>query len=191
MGKRQPNTLSDQELLSLLRGGDHAAFTEIYHRYWALLYRNAIKMLHDDDEATDVVQEIFTGLWEKAPELLEYNSLSSYLYACVRNKIINQINRSKLKVNYLNSLQSFLDSGEYITDNMVRERELTEVIEKEIALLPAKMRMVFELSRKGNLSYKEIAREIEISEETVKKQVHNAIKILRSKLGSFIVTFLF
>jgi len=176
-------SLSDQELNSLLRNGDHAAFTELYKRYWALLYRNARKMLGNEEDATDVVQEVFITLWEKAPSLLENNSLSSYLYSAVRNRIINQINRNKLKIRYLNSLKDFLEKGECVTDTTIRERELAESIEKEITLLPAKMRKVFDLSRKDNLSYKEIAKEINISEGTVKKQVHNAIKILRIKFG--------
>ncbi len=182
---RAYNTLNDIELTDLLRNGDHVAYTEIYKRYWALLFRNARKMLHDDEEATDVVQEVFTLLWEKASYFHLETSLSAYLYAAVRNKIINIINRQKLKVNYLSSLSSFLEIGSSITDETIRNRELAEQIEKEIALLPPKMRQVFELSRKAHLSYKQIAEEIDISEGTVKKQVHNAIKILRLKLGAF------
>jgi len=180
------SSFSDQELVALLREGDHAAYTEIYKRYWALLYRNARKMLHDEQETTDVVQEVFTLLWEKAPKLYLDHSLSAYLYSSVRNRIINIINRQKLKVNYVSSLTAFLISGSSITDDTIRERELALQIEKEIALLPEKMRKIFELSRKAHLSYKEIAEKIDISEGTVKKQVYNAIKILRLKLGAFI-----
>ncbi|MNL67317.1 RNA polymerase sigma factor [compost metagenome] len=60
---------------------------------------------------------------------------------------------------------------------------MTAMIEKEIAALPQKMREVFELSRKQNLSHKEIAEQLGISEQTVSKQVTNALKILKTKLG--------
>lgn len=183
------NGLSDSELIGLLRSGDHAAYTEIYQRYWPILFRHARKMLRDDDEATDVIQEVFTAFWSKSAELILTVSLSSYLYSSTRNKVIDLVNRNKLKNNYLGSLQAFIDKGEFITDNAVREHELSNQIESEIARLPKKMREIFELSRKKNLSYKQIADEIEISEGTVKKQISNAIKILKMKLGSLYFLF--
>jgi RNA polymerase sigma-70 factor (ECF subfamily) len=60
------------------------------------------------------------------------------------------------------------------------------IIEKEIADLPAKMREVFELSRKTFLSHKEIAGQLDLSEKTVRNQVNNALKVLRVKLGIFV-----
>jgi RNA polymerase sigma-70 factor (ECF subfamily) len=60
---------------------------------------------------------------------------------------------------------------------------MEELIEKEIAALPPKMREVFELSRKANLNYREISEKLNISDNTVKKQMSNALKILRSRLG--------
>lgn len=182
--------LIDNELTVLLKSGDRAAYTEIYHRYWALLFRHARKMLRDDDEATDIVQEIFTSLWSKCGELEFSVSLSAYLYAGTRNRVIDLINRNKLKVNYLSSLQNYIDKGELITDNAIREHELASRIESAVAELPKKMRQIFELSRKGNLSYKQIAIEAEIAEGTVKKQISNAIKILKIKLGGLYI-FLF
>lgn len=176
--------LSDAELLMLLKSDNHLAFEEIYKRYWALLYRNARRII-GDDEATDLVQDIFTTLWEKAPGFAQNNTLSAYLYSAVRNKIINLINRNKLKTSYSKSLAIFYEKGEFVTDQLVREHELANCIEKEIALLPEKMRVVFELSRKQNLSYKQIAEKVSIAEGTVKKQIYNAIKILRTKFDIF------
>jgi RNA polymerase sigma-70 factor (ECF subfamily) len=57
------------------------------------------------------------------------------------------------------------------------------MIEKEMAALPSGMQKIFELSRREHLSHREIAAQLNISEETVKKQVNNALRILRSKLS--------
>lgn len=177
------NKLSDVELTALLKDGDHTAFTEIYSRYWAVLYLHGRKMLRDDEEARDVVQELFTYLWKNAALLAVTGSLSSYLYRSVRNRIFNLIERKRIINDYQKSLIQFLEVGELVTDELVRERELSEQIEKEIQLLPPKMREVFELSRKQHLSYKEIGEQLGISDQTVRRQVSNALSILRTKLG--------
>ena len=87
--------LNDEELSALLNGREHAAFTEIYRRYWPLLFVFSRNLLRDDDEAADVVQEIFTRLWHRAGELELTGSLKSYLYAATRHLIINHIAKSK------------------------------------------------------------------------------------------------
>lgn len=185
------DSLSDDELLALLRDRDHHAYAEIYKRYWNLLYRYSRKILQNEEEARDVIQDVFVMVWSKSCTLDLHTSLSSFLYASVRNSMLKLFERGKVKEKYMNSLEKFIDEGTNITDHLVRNRELASHIEKEIAKLPAKMREVFELSRKVNLSHKEIAFRMDISDKTVKKQMNNAIKILRLRLGALTAMLLF
>jgi RNA polymerase sigma-70 factor (ECF subfamily) len=178
---------TDQELAALLKEGDGMAYTEIYDRYWPVMFRHSRKMLRDDDEAIDVVQDIFTTLWAKSAETVFTTSIRSFLYSATRNKVIDLINRNKVRTNYLANLQEFYDKGEFLTEDIIREKELINRIEMEVAKLPEKMRKIFELSRKHHLSYKEISEMTNVAEGTVKKQVHNAIKILRLKLHLVLV----
>lgn len=178
--------LSDTELTDLLKSGDRIAFEEVYNRYKRVLYLHAIRMLDDPEEVNDLLQEIFTTLWVKAPVTSLHTSLSAYLYASVKNKILTLLTRKKLELSYLESLQKVLDRGERITDDQIREKELIALVEREIKNLPRKMREIFELSRIGNLSHKEIATKLSLSDKTVKKQVNNALKILRLKVNVFI-----
>ena len=176
-------TLSDADLTVLLKQQDQKAYTVIYDRYWALLFRHASRMLRDEEQAADVIQDLFTVMWTNA-ETLEINtSLTSYLYAALRNRILKLIRREKVQVNYLITLPDFEKEGHNITDEILREKELQLQIEKEISMLPPKMREIFELSRKAHMSYRQIAEETNITEGTVKKQVYNALKILRARLG--------
>ena len=177
----------DQELLILLQEGNEEAFNEIYRRYSAGLYLHALKMLRDRDEAQDVIQEVFTRLWSKGETLVLSTSLSSYLYTAVRNKILDIFSHDKLVARHQQSLQAFIDIGEFITDNLIREKELASIIEREIADLPPKMREVFELSRKGHLSYAEIAEDLDIAENTVRKQISKAIARLKPRLADFLI----
>ncbi|WP_316747292.1 RNA polymerase sigma-70 factor [Pedobacter gandavensis] len=182
-------TISDNELAELLRSGDRGAFTEIYNRYKWLLHSHAFKWMQDREEAKDIVHELFATLWTKRESLSFPDNLSAYLYTAVRNRIFNVISHQKVASQYLNSLQAFIDEEQVATDHLVREKQMNLLIEKEIAALPVKMREVFELSRKEQLSHKEIATQLTLSEQTVRKHVQHALKILRVKLG--LVVFLF
>ena len=178
-------SLTDLELTRLLFSGDNKAFIEIYNRFQVLLYVYACKITMDKEEAEDIVQEVFIYLWDKRAAIVLKSSLSSYLYSAVRYKFFNLLDHKKIRKDYLQSFQDFLDRGEYITDNYIREKEFSQLIEKEIAALPNKMREIFELSRRQNLSRKQIAEKLDVSEKTVKNQINNALKILRGKLGFF------
>lgn len=185
---------TDSALLALIAENDDLAFAEVYLRYKGVLFLHARRILGNDEEAKDVSQELFTTLWTRRNSIDLKTNLSAYLYASVRNRVFDIIAHRKVEEKYIASLANFMEKGEYVTDQQLLEQELREAIEREIGLLPPKMREVFELSRKEDLSYKEIADQLHISDKTVKKQVNNALHILREKLDTVfasIVCFLF
>lgn len=177
--------ISDHELLSLIKEGDQAAFKSIYEKYWQLLYVAACKIIKDEDEAKDVVQEVFISLLSKAASIDIKGSVSNYLYTAVRYKVLDFINRKKVRTDYLDSLHNYISTGDYTTDRSLIEKEIKAEMEKEIQNLPSKMKEVFELSRKEELSHKEIAEALHISDKTVKKQISNAIKLLKPKFDNY------
>lgn len=172
---------SDAKLATGLNRGDYRAYTAIYERYWEVLWNHAFRILGDEDDAKDVVQDVFTMLWTKRTELHLAGHLSAFLYRSLRNRIFNFIDHSKVRSSYMVSLGKFIDAGEYTTDQWVRERELAVLIEERLAELPEKMRKVFEMSRMERLSYREISQRLFISDNTVKKQISKALKILRAR----------
>jgi len=180
------SSFSDAELAELLKIGDSAAYTIIYNRYFHTLYVHAFRKLNDKQEAQDVVHELFAQLWNKRATLEIRSNLVGYLYAGIRNKILDLISHEQVKSKYIDSLQGFLETNYNVTDHSIREKQLTELIDKGIADLPIKMREVFELSRKQSLSHKQIAILLNLSEQTVKKQINNALRILRSKIGTML-----
>jgi len=177
------SNLSDQELVSLLKGGDRLAFTQIYARYKYLLYAHAFKRLRNEEEAEDLIHDLFTTLWNRRETFELKSHLQGYLYTAVRNRIFKLLAHKDIESEYISSFQQVSEQVSNITDYLVRENQMTAMIEKEIAALPSKMREIFELSRKQNLSHKEIAEQLGISEQTVSKQVTNALKILKNKFG--------
>lgn len=179
--------LSDKELLNQFRQGSKLAFEALYNRYFPRLYQHAFKMLKDQDEAQDLVQELFTSFWVKGKDLDLTANVSSYLYAATRNRVLNLFEHNRVHDHYISSLGEFLSYVEVSVDELVIEKELAEIIEGEVRQMPPKMREIFELSRKDDLSHKEIADYLEISDKTVKKQISNALKILRMKISYSVI----
>lgn len=179
----QHNSLSDSELLLLLKKGNHSAYTEIFTRYNSLLYSHAYNKTRSREDAKDLVHEIFYSLWIRRESITPNINLASYLFTAVRYKIADLFSKNKSKEKYIESLQNFIDSQPPHTDYLVRENQLRSIINEEIENLPPRMREVFKMSRFEQLSHKEIAEKMGISEETVKDQVKKALKTLRTKLG--------
>ncbi|WP_316836336.1 RNA polymerase sigma-70 factor [Pedobacter nutrimenti] len=175
---------SDKELADLLKSGDQSAFTEIYNRYWSVMYAHVYKMLRDREEAKDVIQEIFSKLWLKATEIRSNQNLAGFLYVAARNRVLNLMEQHRVRNDYVKSIASFVSEIDPGAIDRVDEKKITQIIEQEILNLPPKMREIFEMSRKENLSHKEIAEKLNISDQTVKKQVQNALKIIRPKISN-------
>ena len=173
----------DSELTVLLKNNDQEAFTEIYNRYWQRLFLHAHKMLRDEEQAMDLVQDIYTSLWNKSAEIQINTCIKTYLYTALRNRTLNYINRGKLKDRYLNSLASYLEKGELQTEDQVNFRDFAQRIDREVENFSPQMKTIFNLSRNQGLSNKEIATELEITDHTVKKTINRALKRLKTQVS--------
>lgn len=181
---------TDEALVPLLHNGDQVAYTEIYNRYHGLLYIFAYNRLKDREEAKDIIHELFLKLWTDHAHIQITGRLSVYLYTAVRNRIINSITHQQVAARYIDSFISYVEHVNYQSaDYLARQNDLQAFIQREIDHLQPRMREVFELSRNSSLSRKEIAEKLGISEQTVKNHMHNALKILKSRLGDLFLVF--
>jgi RNA polymerase sigma-70 factor (ECF subfamily) len=178
---------TDQELFVLLQQGQQIAFAEIYNRYNALLFIHADNKLRDKDEAMDVVQDVLAKLWEKRNELDVTVNLAGYLYTAVRNKIFDLIKHKKVISGYMESFFAPEANREEYADHLIRERQFAALIAAEIEALPPRMREVFELRRLENLSNKEVARRLNITESTAADYMKKAMKILKPRIGLILI----
>ncbi|WP_316819961.1 RNA polymerase sigma-70 factor [Pedobacter gandavensis] len=173
--------LPDAELVGLMKLEEEGidAYTAIYYRYRKPLVLHAQRMMGDPELAKDMVQEIFTWLFQQRKLIQINTALSSYLYRAVRNKVFDNLKHSKVKLNYAEDFYKFTRSTTALADEQVCLKELAQAIASEIEKLPPRMREVFELSRKEFLTQKEIAKKLNLSENTVNNQIQKAMKKLR------------
>ncbi|MEJ5996595.1 sigma-70 family RNA polymerase sigma factor [Pedobacter sp. Du54] len=181
---------SDQELISLLRESDSRAYTEIYDRYFKLVFLHALKKTSDVETAKDIVQELFVNLWEKR-QTFSATSIAAYLITAARNKALDHFSHRQVVDKYASSLAIYSATITYAqTDHLVREKQLHAHIEKEVQSLPKKMQHIFRLSREEQLSNIEISKQLSTSESNISKQLANATKILKTKLSSFLTSLI-
>ncbi|MET4545651.1 RNA polymerase sigma-70 factor (ECF subfamily) [Pedobacter africanus] len=183
------SALSDHDLLELTKMGDQAAFSLIYNRYSGVLIVHALNILGDEDDARDAIQEVFIHFWNRRECITVTCNLKPYLYAAVRNSVLNKLKKEKHIAKMLEgfkaeSLRLKKETQEEDPDVILLQR-----IEGEIQRLPEKMREVFLLSRRGDLTYEQISSVLNVAPNTVRKQVSNALRILRVNLRSLLMNF--
>jgi RNA polymerase sigma-70 factor (family 1) len=174
--------LSDDDLAGLLNSGNDLVFKEIYERYDKLLFLYAFKKLRNEDEAKDVVQDVFLWMLKNRETLILKTTLSGYLYKSVLNKVFDIFKHKDIIRQYIERGDLSIDVDSVETDYLIREKDISAIIEQEIAAMPARMREIYELKRKSYLSTKQIAAQLGISEHTVSTQLKNAMKHLKTRL---------
>ncbi|MFT3946776.1 MAG: RNA polymerase sigma-70 factor [Agriterribacter sp.] len=182
--------LTDEVLMQLLRGDDAAAFAEIYRRYWERLAAAAMKVINVREDVSDIVQEVFVSVWKRRQEIELKGSLFVYLQKSVRNLAIRYIEKNITKRNYLQTLGEAFSNAETDAAQQCELSELQSTLHKAVLSLPSKMHKVYTLSRDENMSYKEIADHLGIAENTVRKQLSNALKSLRASVNRILFILL-
>lgn len=182
------SNFTDQELQDLLADGDHAAFAEVYNRYWNGLYYTALAVLRQEDAAQDIVQEIFIALWNRRTAV-RVQSLKPYLHQAARFQVLKAIRAGRVD-------QSFYERVARITEQIsdtdpAQFRELQEIINALVESLPDSCREVFRLSREEHLTYPEIARRLKISVKTVEKRMSLALRHFRRGLKESLPLLIF
>lgn len=173
--------IADIDLFSLVKKDDNKAFEELYNRHWCALVESASKRLQIRQKAEDIVQNIFVDLYQRRYSIELTFSLKSYLTRALKFKILNEYRSSSIRSSYSESL--FLNAHcKNDFSNEMEAKELNQSIERTLRQLPEKCQNVFVLSRKENLSNKDIATGLNISVSTVEKHISKALKSLRTNL---------
>jgi RNA polymerase sigma-70 factor (family 1) len=177
--------LTDEKLLTLLKADDQMAFKEIYCRYWKMIFEAAYRRLGSREIAKELVQTVFLRIWEKR-HIINIAHLQSYLQTAIKNSVINYIESTVVHKKYLQHVMDTNAGACNTAEASVSLHELSQAIEKAIGMLPEKTRHVFRLSRFHNLSIREIAASLNISEKAVEYHITQSLKTLRIYLKDYL-----
>jgi RNA polymerase sigma-70 factor (ECF subfamily) len=142
-------------------------------------------VIQHKEDAEDIVQEVFAALWNRRAALKLTGPLGAYLQTSVKYKAINYIEKNITRRHYAQTLGKVAEaSSPPSAEILLGMKEVQKLVQTVIENMPPKMREVYRLSRQEHLSHREIAVRLEISEETVKKHIQNALQLLRMAMGN-------
>lgn len=180
---------SDKQLIQLIKKGNKDGFEQLFNRYWESLFAAAMHRLQSEERAKDVLQELFTDLWEKR-ESLNIHNVGGYLFTALKHRIINHIKAETAREKYEQMTIRYYETNGLATEHQFSQRYLEEEMDRKVQELPDRCREVFELSRKKQLSHKEIGERLDISPKTVENHIGRALKVLRPHLRKVVMVLL-
>jgi RNA polymerase sigma-70 factor, ECF subfamily len=184
----------ERQLAAQLKDGNRASFRKLYNKYAPILYAFSRKYLHSNEDAEEIVQEVFLRIWDKRENINPDQSFSSYVIQAAKHRIFNGFRKKVNEQAYLDFLIYSGDPDTNFTQNQIDYTEVKLKAEAAVSSMPVKRQEIFRLSREEGLKNKEIAERLDISIKTVENQMGQALKFLRDELKDYrllILLFLF
>ena len=176
---------TNKELLLLLQKDDRVAFYNLYERYSKRLYCFVIQYIKRDQDAEEIVQDVFIKIWEKRKAIDAFSGFESFLFTIAYNATISLLRKRVTENRYLEYLQSIQQVNK--TTESTDELYFTELNDKLKSLLnelTPRQKEIFLLSREEDLSHEQISKKLNISINTVKKHIGNTIIFLKLHLNN-------
>lgn len=183
----QSTFTNDADLLSLLQTGDEHAFQEIYNRYWHRLYKMAASKVGCQENAKEIVQDVFLVLWQRRGEV-QIEELNRYLFTAVKYGALKSIRKEIVRRQYEESIIEKAPQLSEDTENTLAFEELTDAIAHAMDQLPEKIREIFRLNRMQHKSAREISGLLNIPERTVEYHITQALHLMRSYLKDYVIS---
>jgi RNA polymerase sigma-70 factor (ECF subfamily) len=173
---------NEKTLLLKVADGNESAFRELFHQYWDNIYGVALMFTKSKAMAEDVVQEIFLKIWIRREQLKEVEQFSNYLFIMTRNHVVSALRKHIRQQSFTNSLIEYFSVADITPENQLLTKETAQLIHQAIEQLPQQQKLVYQMTRKQDLSQEEIAAQLNISRNTVRNHMARALHSIRNYL---------
>jgi RNA polymerase sigma-70 factor (ECF subfamily) len=177
----------DTELLYALKQGNKSAFETVFRKYNAKIYHFAENTLYNKTLAEDITQNVFLAVWEHRQEIVPERNFSAYLYVIAKNMIFRETEKMVLSYRYENYIHINQNEKDYSTEEAIDAGMLKETILRLAGRLPEARKKIFCLHFIEDLSNKEIAERLSISEKNVGTQIRRSLDYIRKHLRLYIL----
>lgn len=170
----------DENMLIKVTQGDESAFAALYNYYKMPALRFSVSLLKDEEEAENMVQDVFLKIWMKRDHIKPDHNFNAYLFTCLRNMAFDYFKKLE-KNEYLR--KQYMEVMKAAADDEKEEKERRiYLIQTAVDSLSIKRKQILRLNIEEGKSYQEIAEFLRISKNTVKNQLVKAKQILREKV---------
>lgn len=171
----------ERQWLEQLARGEESAFRLLFDRYHPFIYSFALRMTTSDPIAKDVVQDVMIKIWINRQTLHTIDNLPAYINRMTRNQVLNGMKRKAHEESLIRELHPGREDHNP-TEEAALGKELEQLLHKAIGQLPAQQQKVYRMSRIEGLKHEDIANELNISRETVKKHMMAALRSVKQYL---------
>lgn len=163
----------------------HRRFERAFQLHWESLFLLACRKTRSEEAAKDLVQETFMVLWDRRELLGTESQVPGFLHGVLRNKVLQLFEKNEVRLRYVLEATKNQPEPAASAHKLLVDKEIAQVIQQAADQLPGRMKEIYLLRREKGYSVKEIASLLNLSEQTVKNQLHLALKRLRSHLDSY------
>lgn len=184
----------DNRLIALIRENNQLAFTALVNRYWEGLYRHIHARIGHEEDTKDILQEIFISAWKSRETIYTdaNGTIASYLFKAARYAIINYFSRPQQTICNEALLESLLlHQSTGSAQEMLETKELEQQVIDELDRMPERLQLPYRLSRYSQLSTREIAAQLSLSEQTVRNNISLTLHRLRAFLQKDLLLIIF
>lgn len=168
-------------LLQKVAAGDEYAFAQLFDLYRPNIYATALRLTGEVFIAEEIAQDAFLKVWLNRLALPDIVNFDGWLYTIAKNLTFNAIKGlQQEKKKRLEMVRESLTAHYPQTDHLVQEKQFNAILEQAIARLPPKQKQTYLLIKKQEMKREEVAAELQVSAETVKWNLEQAMKSIRA-----------
>ena len=170
----------EKKILLQISGGDTGAFQELMRLYKDKVFTAAIHIMRDHERAEDSVQDIFMKVWLHRRELSRIENFGGWLHTVTHNTLISALKRLAREKRQALPSEMDLPAKERTIEDLLAQKEYAALLKRAVDSLSDRQRQVFQLVKEDGLSREEAARHLDISLDTVKFHLTEAVRKIRA-----------
>jgi RNA polymerase sigma-70 factor (ECF subfamily) len=187
MRQKDKKDYKDERLLTSHLRDIEEAYAYLFDTYFKTLVDYAIRLIHDEDKAMDMVQTVFVKLYDGHSSLPVQISPRYYLYKAVYHQCLNELRHQRIMAGYMEAGDGEFYQREVLQtpdeEMLLQSKEVSRFIQEAVRTLPDRCREVYLLKFAEGLHNKEVAERLGISAKTVEAQTTKALSHLRNELA--------
>ncbi len=166
-----------------LKEGDFSSFDKLFELYHKRIFCFARALLKNKEDAEEIVQDVFIRVWQKRQDIKEHLNFKSYIFTITYNLVIDRF-RDRIKDEKIReALENETIESTFSVEKDINYSQLNDLVKETIEAFPPQQKTVYKMSRTYGLTHREIALQLNISVNTVKNHVSNALKEIKNAIS--------